>query len=285
MAPSAFAQISTSQVPGVDAVTDTVSGGSGGGGTSSGDSGGGGTVGGVTDTVKNTVDTTIGTTDKATGGVVSNTDKATGGVVSNTDKATGGVVSNTDTTVKNTGNTLVEQTQKTVENTARDAGTTVHNTVGGANDLGGSVTGPLLNPKDRTTRDRTTHDRNGDGKVSPAERDRKSPGNKAAYRGELAGDRGSRKASDRTKFGSLAAAEKKMRNFSSTPASAVVPARESFMTQLAEAATQAAKTLAFPLGLALMVGAFLMVQGRIDRKDAKLVLAPIDSEQDLLSFQ
>jgi hypothetical protein len=57
------------------------------------------------------------------------------------------------------------------------------------------------------------------------------------------------------------------------------------LTQLAQAALEAGEKLAFPLALGLMVVAFLMVQGRIDRKDAKLVLAPIDAEQELLSFQ
>ena len=262
-APSAFAQVSTSQVPGADAVTDkvtdAVSGATGGGSsTASGDTGGGATTGTVTDTVKETVDTTTDATDKATGGAVSNT----------------------GSTIKNTGGTIVEQTQKTVENTASDTGTAVNNTVNGVKDIGGGVTDPVLNPKkERDARGR-------DGNLSPAERDARGSNNKAAYRGELAGDRGSRKAADRTNAGSVAAADRKnMRNFSSTPASAVAPARESLISQIAEAAKQAAKTLAFPLGLALMVGAFLMVQGRIDRKDAKLVLAPIDAEQDLLSFQ
>jgi hypothetical protein len=70
--------------------------------------------------------------------------------------------------------------------------------------------------------------------------------------------------------------------------SALVEAPEShtpLLTQLAQAAGAAAEKLAFPLALGLMVVAFLMVQGRIDRKDAKLALAPIDAEQELLSFQ
>ena len=84
----------------------------------------------------------------------------------------------------------------------------------------------------------------------------------------------------------LAKVEKDSRVQGTAPVSAIAPPpRETFLTQLADAAVEATKKLAFPLGLALMVGAFLMVQGRIDRKDAKLALAPIDSEQDLLSFQ
>jgi hypothetical protein len=40
----------------------------------------------------------------------------------------------------------------------------------------------------------------------------------------------------------------------------------------------------FPLALALLVAAFLLVQNRVDRKDPKLALAPISSTQGLLGF-
>lgn len=59
---------------------------------------------------------------------------------------------------------------------------------------------------------------------------------------------------------------------------------ESVISQLGRIATEAARQAAFPLALTLMVIAFLMVQNRLDRKDPKLALAPVDSEQDLLSF-
>lgn len=55
--------------------------------------------------------------------------------------------------------------------------------------------------------------------------------------------------------------------------------------QLAEAAVESAKKLAFPLALTVMVVGFLMVQGRVDRKDPKLALAPVTVEHDLLNFQ
>jgi hypothetical protein len=52
---------------------------------------------------------------------------------------------------------------------------------------------------------------------------------------------------------------------------------------LAESAIDAAKDFAFPLLLTIIVGAFLTVQHRVDRRDPKLVFAPIDN--DLLSFE
>jgi hypothetical protein len=55
--------------------------------------------------------------------------------------------------------------------------------------------------------------------------------------------------------------------------------------ELAKALGEAARQLAFPLGLALAVVAYLMVQGRIDAKDPKLALAALDAEEEYLSFQ
>ena len=50
-------------------------------------------------------------------------------------------------------------------------------------------------------------------------------------------------------------------------------------------AREIASKLAFPMLLTLLFGMFLMVQSRIDRREAKLVLAPIQTEEELLSFQ
>lgn len=52
---------------------------------------------------------------------------------------------------------------------------------------------------------------------------------------------------------------------------------------LAESAIEAAKDFVFPLLLAFIVGAFLVIQHRVDREEPKLIFAPID--HDLLSFE
>ena len=52
---------------------------------------------------------------------------------------------------------------------------------------------------------------------------------------------------------------------------------------LGESAIEAAKDFAFPLLLTLLVGAFLAVQHRVDRREPKLVLAPV--EHEFLSFK
>jgi hypothetical protein len=53
---------------------------------------------------------------------------------------------------------------------------------------------------------------------------------------------------------------------------------------LSDAALTTAHKLSFPLGLTLLVIAFLAIQGRLDRRDPKLRLAPIDSKHDLVPF-
>ena len=248
---SAFAQTVPNVTDPVGSTVDTVTGGSG---NASGSSSGGNTTGGtVTDPVTDAVDKTtdgVGTVVDNTGGAVDNV--APGEPIGGTKKVVEEVSNRTDETV---------------------------NTVGGsAGDLGTGVLNPVLNAKSPKA------DRDGDGRVSKNERVAASQQRKNTV-GGTAAER-SQKAASQAKDRTLAAIEKDRRHQGTAPVSAIAPPpRETFLTQLADAAVEATKKLAFPLGLALMVGAFLMVQGRIDRKDAKLALAPIDSEQDLLSFQ
>lgn len=50
-------------------------------------------------------------------------------------------------------------------------------------------------------------------------------------------------------------------------------------------ARELSSKLAFPALLTLLLGMFLIVQSRFDRKEAKLVLAPLQAEEELLNFQ
>ena len=268
LALTAAAPVASAQIPLVpDSPVQLPGGGGGGGGADSGGSSGGGLV----DTVGEVVDTTTDTV----GNVGSGTTDAVGNVGGGVTEGVGGA-----------GEKIVEGTKKTVENVTRDTGNTVNETVGNlggtVDGLGGNVQNPLLNVK-------SPLDLNKDGKISPKERNRTGGGTttkrEAALKTQLAAERREDRLAD-AKLASLLNAEKKSRDAgASAPVAIAPPPRETFITQLADAAKEAAEKLAFPLGLALMVGAFLMVQGRIDRKDAKLALAPIDSEQDLLRFQ
>lgn len=55
--------------------------------------------------------------------------------------------------------------------------------------------------------------------------------------------------------------------------------------RLGQAAIDATRQLALPLGLTLIVLAFVLAQHWADRKDPKLAFAPVDSDHDLLGFQ
>lgn len=48
--------------------------------------------------------------------------------------------------------------------------------------------------------------------------------------------------------------------------------------ELGRIAVESARKLAFPLGLAVLVGLFLLVQSRLDRRDPKLTMAPVEAE-------
>jgi hypothetical protein len=52
-----------------------------------------------------------------------------------------------------------------------------------------------------------------------------------------------------------------------------------------DTAGAAAKRLAFPLTLIVLVIIFLLIQGEVDRRDPKLAKASINSKLDLVSFQ
>ena len=57
------------------------------------------------------------------------------------------------------------------------------------------------------------------------------------------------------------------------------------LEQIEGGLADAAQRFAFPLAVAGLVGAFLLFQGRIDRRDPKLAVAPIDAHDDLVVFE
>ncbi len=59
---------------------------------------------------------------------------------------------------------------------------------------------------------------------------------------------------------------------------------EQRLEELSQAAVKTAERYSFPLSLAAFVLLFVAGQSRIDRRDPKLRLAPLDSKHDLASF-
>lgn len=62
-------------------------------------------------------------------------------------------------------------------------------------------------------------------------------------------------------------------------------AEPSVVDKLIESAREILPKVAFPMILLVLVAGFLVVQGRVDRNDPKLALAPLDVEQEFLSFR
>jgi hypothetical protein len=62
-------------------------------------------------------------------------------------------------------------------------------------------------------------------------------------------------------------------------------AGSSMIERIARSAADVAERLAFPMLLALAVGAFVLLQNRVDRKDPKLALAALDADEELLGFE
>jgi hypothetical protein len=75
---------------------------------------------------------------------------------------------------------------------------------------------------------------------------------------------------------------------SEAPATAVAAApvaSTDVVGSIGQGVTDAARRFAFPLALAGFAAIFLLVQGRIDRRDPKLAAAPLDSRDDVVLFR
>lgn len=70
-----------------------------------------------------------------------------------------------------------------------------------------------------------------------------------------------------------------------SPNDPFVAAEPGLAERLRDAAIEASKKLALPLALTIVVLGYVVMQYWADRKDPKLVLAPLESDHDLLSFQ
>ena len=267
LAPAALAQ----ELPGTGAVGDAT------GGVTD-------TIGDATGGVTDTIGDTTGTVGDTTGGTIDNT---TDTIDNTTGTDTGGTIDNTTDTIDNT--------------TGTDTGGTIDKTVDSSTGGGGSTSGG------GATLDDLLGGGTGDGTptledISPGVIDEildkgaalgLSP---AAAEGWVEG----KKVMDPVAIGRTAAALVSIGNLVEDFASGIVESdafgsgtdmtlsssnRESFFADAGRAAVTAAKALAFPVALALLVVGFLAVQGRIGRKDPKLVLAPVSATEDTLTFE
>lgn len=245
--------------------------------------------GGVTDTVGGVTGGVTGTVGDTTGGVTDTVGGTTGGVTDTVGGTTGGI---TDTVGDTTGGVT-----DTVEETTGDATDAVEETTGGVTNAVGQVAGGNGTGSNHPIRE-TINDLIGGTDANPSSDEGAQRGmSPGAAKGWINGT----KVMDNVKYASplnalnslTATLEDLLQDFAATrsvPGSlewgfAAGPESESFFAAAGRAAAAAAKAIAFPLALALLVAAFLMAQGRIGRKDPKLVLAPLDTSSDTLSFE
>lgn len=219
-----------------------------------------GSVGGAAEAAGDTVTDTAGDVTDATGDVVGTVDNSTS--VVNKDGEEGGLIGDVLYGVVGEVNDTVKKTVETVEDTSEEV----------VKDLQGALKGKPRSDSFNSNGDVRTVGSSGSPKK---ERD----GSREFVGGNQVADPSSR-------LGDGAA-----RNLTGVGnPRPIVPIAEiqepsTGFSEIVRQAAEATKKLAFPLALSLLVVAFLMMQGRVDGRDPKLAYAPMDAEQELLSFK
>lgn len=216
------------------------------------------TSGQVTGTVEDTTGTVTGTVDEVAGAVTDAT-KDTPGPVEDAIE----IVEDTVDSVESSANKTTQGTQDTVNGVTTSVTDTNKDDPSGTSGGRQYVAGERLRRTELTWRERVEKQRS----ASAADKTSASEGLSAAALAAQLRAINVLSASDLARWAPVSASP------SSNP-----------LARLADVATEATKTLAFPFTLTLMVVGFLLIQGRVDGKDPKLALAPIDSEQDFLTF-
>jgi len=214
---------------------------------------------------------TVQETGTTVGGVVEDTGTTVGGVVEDTGTTVGGVVEDTGTTVGG----VVEDTGTTVGGVVEDTG----NTIGDVVEREGTIdAGPVVGGVIPGTQPGGTGVQPGSQEVPPGDGTRPGGGSSPDPGGAAGGSDptpgvGSPATPSLVGVGILPGT-------SGAVSAAVGHPLPDFIDEGSGALSGArvARTLAFPLMLILLVIAFLVAQDRIDRKDPKLALAPVDAD-------
>lgn len=243
----ALAPAAAAQLPSdpIGTIGDTLGGGDSGSGSGSGGDPVGDTIGGVTDTI----------------GGETGTSEPDGTKDSDT-KLIEDVTKDVTDTVSSPENKVDE----TVNDPSGSIGGTIGNTTDDVNDISKGLTSPDGKHGKNTSKNNVT---SGGGQLGTAAARYHEKVFAAALAARLA-DAKNRTPSTLTLTSSATSTE----DVGST----------GVIASIGRVAAEAAQQAAFPLLLTLLVGAFLIGQNRIDRRDPKLALAPVDSDQDLLSF-
>ena len=161
----------------------------------------------------------------------------------------------------------VKETVEQVENTVEQTTDQVRETVDETLDPGSSEVEPPVPPRDPEN-------------PPPGNNKNEDPRLGDRVKGDgLRSDGSVWRPDERSSRSPAAATRSTLETLTSSSGTASAPENDG----LAESVLEAAKDFAFPLLLTILVGAFLAIQHRFDRRDPKLVLAPLD--HDYLSFE
>ncbi len=256
LAPSASAQVDVAEVTQVGTVDDAVGDATGAVGSATGE---------VADTVADTANT-AGDTVTDVGSTAGDTVTDVGNTVGDTVGGdTGGTVSDTTGTLGGA-----------VKDTTRSGGDTIKDTGGqiaASSDEGTRSIDKILGKKNGSSYTVPT-----DAKMSEARFGTKVKAHQVWNIRGMAGNGASFVAEG---FGAFAPSiASQLGNLAAQTRLLTKPT----LAEIARAAQEAIKQFTFPIALTLMVVAFMLAQGRLDRKDPKLALAAVDTDEDMLSF-
>ena len=262
----------------VGGVTDTVGGTTGGttgtvddvtdGVTGTVDETTGGATGGVTDPVDDTLDGGTDTVDETTGGAIDGVEETTGGVTNAVGNVTGGG--------SNNNNSGGGHNAPQVGSLSNGGSSLLDGLLGNTNVVPPSLTDIPANLLDDLV-DRAASK----GGLTPAAAEGWIEGEKLnAYSTPI-----DSVLSLTTMFEETALELAQTTQVGASRVETSDAPNASFFANAGQMAIEAAKTIAFPLALALLAVGFLMAQGRFGRKDPKLVLAPIDTRDESLTFE
>jgi hypothetical protein len=218
---------------------------------------------------------TVEETGTTVGGVVEETGTTLGGVVEETGTTLGGVVEETGTTLGG----VVEETGTTVGGIVEVTGNTIGDVVEGEGPIDA---GPVVGGVVPGTQPAGTGDQPGSPEVPSGEGTPPGGGSPTDPGGAAGGSDPTLGVASPVTPGLVGVGI--LPGASGTTSAAVGHPFPEFIDEGSGSLSGArvARTLAFPLMLILLVIAFLFAQDRIDRKDPKLALAPV--EADHLTF-
>ena len=281
MAPSALAQVG-----GVgDGVGDTVGGASGtvhetaGGATGTVND----TVGGTTDTVNETAGGATDTVNETAGGAAGTVNETVGGAAGTVNETVGGAAGTVTETVGGGSGPVGEPTgtgSAGSEGTTSQSGGGLSGAGGAASGSGGNdvrAGGGVPVPPNATVIKLP----DGSTVVIPGNSGGKIDGRKVFGNGDLPKEVLVALNGLTDGFASAGAATPP----ATATAESTATGGPTFLDNASRIAADAAKKLAFPTTLALIVAAFLMIHGRVGRRDPKLAEARLDASEDVLTFQ